>query len=512
MKKAATLLLVFAALFLTACEAKTEPIEFEGEWTMEPAGNTCLFLDDHWIAAQSGVTRHFHQAEKEADNPAMVKGKERGVGPYAFGWGRKTPPCTAWVGSYDGKKGDYPGFLITSPDGLRWDEARRENDALRGRGKIQGAAYFYDAGGNYPGYPFLCAQLYRREPGIDRFHARFRRSKDGVHWKKFEEDPVWYTPGDVLSFLWDESRGRYVAYYKVYRILGTTTAGEPFHAYAGSFDIKKGESTARVYGYMRMAEQFGASLPVYMDVELVYGGDASNDGGGLPTDEALRIARVIGYADSADFLHWENERIVIVPPEGAPLGDQGYGMTVSRRHGMYIGMYQYFNSLSGVINLVLAWSYDGLDWQLNWDERILVTGEEGEWDYGMVFGPEFLDIGGGRMCLYYGSLGVDHTQPDGPAQVGGVGRAWLRQDGFASLSGGSLETKPLPVTEPELLLNMKGRIRVEVKSPEGEVLAFGEVRGDACDLAAPIDIAPFAGREVVLSMDLTEGELYSVSL
>jgi len=232
----------------------------------------------------------------------------------------------------------------------------------------------------------------------------------------------------------------------------------------------------------------------------------------VPTDEQLRIARVIGYADSADFLHWENEQIVIVPPEGAPLGDQGYGMTVCRRNGMYIGMYQYFNSLNGVIDLILAWSYDGLAWELNWDERILVNGQAGEWDHGMVFGPEFMDSGDGHMFLYYGSLGVDHTQPDGLEQIGGIGRAWLRQDGFASIFGGRFETLPLPVTEPELALNMKGRIQIELRSPEGEVLAEGIAEGDNCDGTVPIDMTPFIGREVVLILDLTEGELFSISL
>ena len=479
---------------------------------MEPQRANYLFLDDHWVARQEGVTRRFFTAEKEEDNPVLVKGKERGVGPYAFGWGSKTAPYTAWVGSYDGKKGEYPAFLITSRDGLHWDETRRETDVMCGLGNVQAAAYMYDPSGNYPGYPYLGAVLYRNAPFVDHFHARMRRSKDGVHWEKFSlADPIWDTTGDVLSFLWDAQKERYVAYYKIYRILGTTTAGEPFHAYSGSFDLKKGETTARFKGYARTAENFGVTRPVYMDVELAYGGDSSDDGGGVPTDEMLRIQRVIGYADSADFIHWENEQVVIVPPEDAPLGDQGYGMAVTLRDGMYIGMYQYFNSLSGVIDLILAWSYDGIQWELNWDERILVTGAAGEWDHGMVFGPEFMNDGGGRMFLYYGSLAVDHLQSSDLA-VGGVGRAWLREDGFASLSGGSLTTKQMPVTKAVLTLNMTGRIPIEVKSLEGEVLASGVAQGDACDVAAPIDLTPFLGQEVVLSLDLTEGELFSLSL
>jgi hypothetical protein len=489
----------------------------EGGQTMEPEQSSYLFLDDHWVAERDGVTRRFYQAEKEEDNPVLVKGKERGVGPYAFGWGSKTAPYTAWVGSYDLKNGEYPAFLITSQDGIHWDENRRESDVMRllnnpPGSSVQAAAYLYDPSGNYPDYPYLGAVLYRRTLFLDHFHARFRRSKDGVHWEKFSlVDPIWDTMGDVLSFLWDAQKERYVAYYKIYRIQGTTTAGEPFHAYSGSFDLKKGTTTATFKGYARTAENFGVTRPVKMDVELVYGGDSSDDGGGVPTDDKLRIERVIGYADSVDFLHWENEQIVIVPPENAVRGDQGYGMVVAQRGGMYIGMYQYFNGVSGVIDLILAWSYDGIRWELNWDERILVTGAAGEWDHGMVFGPEFMNGGDGRMFLYYGSLAVDHLQSSDLA-VGGVGRAWLREDGFASLSGGSLTTKPLPVTQAALTLNMAGRIPIEVKSPEGEVLAAGVAQGDACDVAAPIDLTPFLGQEVVLSMNLTEGELFSVSL
>jgi hypothetical protein len=483
---------------------------------------TYLFLDDHHIASWSGVTRRFYQAEKEGAPILKKTEKDGGTGPYTFGWGKKTPPCTAWAADYHADGGKYKALFFTSPDGLRWNNGERVwADAMEAeQGNVQGAGYFYDESGRYAPYNYLSYVMYRNEPGIDRFHVRFRRSKDGLHYEPFPEDTAWFGPGDVICIFWDEKKRRYVAYFKIYEIRGVTKGGEPFLAHSPSFDTKRRRKSARVSGYLYPGDDI-AKPAVRMDVKLrISGGDDGNDDGrdgnddgtGLFSDDQLRIRRVIAYAESGDFLHWENRRVIIAPPENALSCEQGYGISVVPRHGMYIGMYQYFNSRSGVIDLILAWSYDGEHWSLNWDERILVTGPEGAWDHGMVFGPEFMDDGDGRMFLYYGSPGVDHTQPDGPAQIGGVGRAWLRQDGFASLSGGTVETRPLPVKAPSLALNMSGRVKIEVKSPAGEALAAGEAQGDGCGVAASIDMAPFAGREVVLSLDLTEGELYSVSL
>jgi hypothetical protein len=306
------------------------------EYEVKKMEKPYLFLDDNWIAAQSGVTRRFCQAEKEAGNPILTKGGERGIGPYSFGWAKKSPPYTAWVGSFDHDKNQYPAFFIASHDGINWDKNRTETDVFNvDVGNVQCAAYTYDTGGIHAPYPYLCAVLYRREPGIDQFHARFRRSKDGAHWEKFDEDPIWTTPGDVLHIFWDEHKKHFAAYYKIYQVLGVTASGENFHACIGSFDIKNKGNTALITGYVRTAENWDSPAVYIKDVELVYGGDDSNDGGGVPTDEKLRIRRVIGYADSADFLHWENEKIIITPPENAPLGDQGYGLTVYRRHDMY---------------------------------------------------------------------------------------------------------------------------------------------------------------------------------
>ena len=473
--------------------------------------NTYLFLDDHWIAEKTEITRRFHPVEKETGNPILLKQEgERSVGPYSFTWGRKTSPYNAWLGSYNNERNKYPAFLTTSPDGLNWDPIRQETDALDiGDGNISGVSYLHDTGENYPGYPYLCMACFRKAPDYDRFHIRFRRSKDGVHWEKFNDDPVWGTPGDVLNIFWDEHKKRFAAYYKIYRIKGTTTDGKPYCAYCGSFKIDKNEKTCKITGYGRMEDNWGPITDI--GAELIYGGDSSNDGGGVPTDEILRTQRVIGYADSADFLRWENERIIITPPDDAPLGDQYYGLTVSQYHGLYIGLLQHFNSLNGLIKPILAWSYDGVNFKMNTDDFILREGGAGTWDAGMVFGQEFLDTGDGRMCLYYGSMGKKHIDSVDLAK-GAVGRAWLRKDGFASLSGGRFTTRPLRVCSPRLSLNMKGRAGLTVKNENGEVLYSGEVRGDHVNITPPVDLAPYINHDVTLSFDLSDGELFSASL
>ena len=467
-----------------------------------------LFLDDHWISRQSGVTRTFHKAVRDNNNPVITRQNyDKGVGPYNFSWIKKDSPYSALFGTFE-LDGRYPAFFITSDDGYKWSDACREPDAMTvGEGNKQCAIYVYDKSGLYSDYPYLSAVGLRFAPDCDSFHWRFRRSRDGIRWETFPVDPVWDGPSDVLSIIWDDYKKKYVAYYKVWRYKGTTLEGEPFVAY-GHLDtkIEEGGTVFHLTGTTYLPRQ-------KIDVRLQYGGDTSNDGGGAPTDAKMQMARMIAYAESSDFLHWENEQIIIAPPDDAPLGDQSYGMGVNCYGGMYIGMYSHFNSLTGLIQPMVAWSYDGIHFTVHDRQFFIDSGKRDEWDYGYILPSELMETDGGQLFVYYGSLGIDHLETDMTRCDGGIGRAWIRQDGFASLKGGWMETIPLKVQRKRMSINMTGEIVLSLKSASGETIGKKTaLRGDHHNLEVGIDLSAWNDKEVIVHLDLSKGEVFSITI
>jgi hypothetical protein len=488
-------------LFFAGCAGKAKTEDGEGQ--------RYLFLDDQWINKQSGVTRTFHKADKDRNNPVVTrKNLEKGVGPYTFSWESKQSPYTAWFGTFDGKAGTYPAFYMTSPDGFNWTEATHEPSDIMtiGEGSIQCVAQLRNESGLYGDFPYFAATGFRHTPDYDTFHWRFRRSRDGIRWEAFPGDPVWDGPSDVMGIQWDKRKNKFVAYYKVWRYKGTTLDGQPLTVY-GHLDTKvvNNGKAIRITGTTYLPKQ-------KIDVLMQYGGDTSNDGGGGTSDAKMQMARVVAYAESSDFVNWENEQIIIEPSPDAPLGDQSYGMLVSCQDNMYIALYSHFNSLTGLIQPMLAWSYDGVRFTLLDSQFFMDCGKDGEWDYGYVLPSDFMDTGNGKLFLYYGSLGVDHKESDDSKLRGGLGLAWLRKDGFASLKGGRIETVPLKVQNRRMSLNMTGVIGITLKTASGETVGKTVLRGDHHRLIPDIDLSAWAGREVIVYLDLSEGELFSIAI
>ena len=506
-------LLLSSPLLFPGCSGNTKiPAGNNGQdtdtRTPTDEGQRYLFPDDHWIERQSGVSRSFHAAVRDRNNPVPISqncSKKKGIGPYVFHWGSKQPSYSAWFGTYEEETGNYPTSFITSDNRFNWTGVCHETDAITvGEGNKQCAVHLHNGSALYGDYPYLCATGFRNAPDCNRFHWRFRRSRDGVHWEIFPGDPVWGGgPSDVMHIQWDGRKKKFVAYFKVWRYKGVTLDGKPFVAY-GDMDMKIEGNVCRLFGTTYLPTQT-------IDVKLEYGGDTTDDGGGGTSDTKMQMARVIGYAESSDFLHWENEQIILEPPSNAPLGDQSYGMPVTCYGNMYMGMYCHFNSLTGLIQPMVAWSYDGIHFTVHDRQFFINSGKAGEWDYGMILPSEFMDAGNGQLYIFYGSLAVDHLG-GGENQHGALGRAWLRRDGFASLKGGWIETVPLKVQSKQMSVNMTGEIGVSLKSVSGEIIGETTLSGDHHNLIPDIDLSAWKNKDVTVHLDLSKGELFSVAL
>jgi hypothetical protein len=472
---------------------------------LEP--NRMLFLDDNFIERCVGAKRTFYSFEKESGNPIITKKYDwEGIGPYRAS--TEVHPDGGyfmWYATFGGKKGDYPTGYMRSQDCINWVRHPVWLDSIDDGAAACGAQY--DLGHHFGEYKYIGIAFYRYEDGIPDPHVRFKRSKDGMHWEYFDGNPFWVGPSDVYFPMWDPLRKKYVLYYKLWKFAGETLDGKRFKCYFPGFDTEIKKNTFRGYGLSVLPERR------YVDVTLKYSGGSNNDGGGGVVNTSVTMVRVLARAESADFVHWDNEQIIVEPPDDAPLGDQSYGMSVRFYNGLYLGFLNHFNGMNGHIRPVLAWSYDGIHFNINYDHYLIDCGDKGQWDAGMVLCGNMMDGVGDRLCLYYGGTDHDHSRPDSEL-TGGIGRAWIRKEGFASLTGGVIITKPIMISKNRLSLNMRGQAGVELIDVDGTVLAKARAAGDHARIMPDIDLKPFMGRSLSLSVrfDLSEGELYSLGL
>jgi hypothetical protein len=125
---------------------------------------------------------------------------------------------------------------------------------------------------------------------------------------------------------------------------------------------------------------------------------------------------------------------------------------------------------------------------------------------------------GDELIYYYGSSswGKNHPRPY-RVSGGGIFRARLRPDGFVSVGGGSLVTRPLAFDGKDLLLNAVGPVEVEALKVTGEPLGRASVRGDSLRHRADFggrslrDLAPDGNARLRFTV-AGGGKLYSFAI
>ena len=196
-------------------------------------------------------------------------------------------------------------------------------------------------------------------------------------------------------------------------------------------------------------------------------------------------------------------RVELLPPAAetnsdAP-GDEYYASTAWRYESLWLGGLlvwhltgDYPHSAAGCAFLTLVVSRDGLHWKKvpfvndkGIPEVFIPNGPEGghngrnDGGYMSEFSQGPLRIGD-ELVYYYGcsSYGKNH-----PKSVrisgGGIFRARLRIDGFVSVDGGTLTTRPLAFEGRDLFVNGIGPITVNVLDSEGRTLGTAAISGDA---------------------------------
>ncbi|MBA4017653.1 MAG: hypothetical protein C0483_10810 [Pirellula sp.] len=264
--------------------------------------------------------------------------------------------------------------------------------------------------------------------------------------------------------------------------------------------------------------------------------------------------RTVWLARSADFVTWSKPELVFAPDEqdDAWVTEPGQrtevnNMSVFPHAGGFLGFPTIFrvtatdrpksqlahgqSPTDGTLDVQLLTSADGRTWQRTAKrEPIIPRGAAGSFDAGSIFsvGSTMVHVGD-ETWVYYTGISTSHGAPMPPKRIA-IGRAEWRRHGFVSLDAGTepgrVETKPLQLTSPQLVVNADahagahlGELRVALLEADGRPIP-GFALEDCTPLTADAvrwspqwqtKTAPPIDRPVRVVLQLTNARLYSLS-
>ena len=504
---------------------------------LRPGHGSVLLLDDLWVAEVHGLRQQFYPPTKYPHNPIITKTEAwEGEGPYLWGNRLLVDPDTGeyrlWYAAFRHADNHYRWGYAVSRDGLHWEKPDLGLETFEGQ-----PARNMLPGGPHPHKALRCLERDPRPdcPPDQRYRAiRFTYdgefasfSPDGLHWTEYPGNPVWRVPSDIIHTMWDPSRMTFVAYFKLWEVVGHRVDGpggpEPFRAYLPFYHTDTRDGVTHFRG-PRVTFQPGGGATVEEDAEFTLLAErlSFDDGGGGMLSGAWTSKRVICWASSDDFIHWSGERVVIqADAQDDPTANIQY-MFVFLYGGYYLGVLTMHDE-TGQFNQQLAFSRDGLTWQRPWREPFIAVGPPGAWDSGMVLGPVDPIVLDDELRFLYGGFPIihhDHAQTWDSA----IGFASLRRDGFAAWEAdaeGTLTTQPFVCPGGRLLVNADARggaVTVEVLDESGEPIPGFEaarcapLTADA--VAAPVhwadaDLDALTGRPLRLRFAVQAARLFA---
>jgi len=448
-----------------------------------------LFFDDLLIESVQDITREFHQARKDDANPLIVKDKPwehvvqfRSSG-YTILRDPKDKLFKAWYTdegftNENVRRGvtwpPYRSLYAYSEDGIHWVKPKLgiypengedtniystgfdECTVLLDPSDPDGSKRFKRIGFWAP--PNVEAF---NEHGVPLARIEATYSADGVHWKKYDEDPTFgkFGPnlGDSTILSYDPDTRSYIL-----------TTRHPFMGtVAQNTRLPKTKSFLRPY----------------------YPGNFSKM-------EKRRVYQSV----SNDFIRWSEPQLILNLDEYDNLDDYLYAMNQYQIGGTRIGFLNILHSVPDVMDVQLAYSRDGRCWKRT-HKPWLTTGPAGSWDQVMIeITNDPVEVGD-ELWLYYGASGFGHhdwyingfleglnvPEVKDVSKVGFfLGLAKLRLDGFCSLNAGPVRegiliTRPLASPGSEIVMNAEcgegGSIDVEVYD-QADVVLPGYSRKD----------------------------------
>jgi len=327
-------------------------------------------------------------------------------------------------------------------------------------------------------------------------------SPDGLNFTEVARVLPFYTDNPTIV-LWDERLGRYVIYLRALaydtpnqRRIARIEVDDPLQPwpYRESDDPRPFLSIANVPVVLQADDEDDPNSDIYYNAATIY-----------------NQAQDVYLMFTTQFRHFTPDRHAFIRTPRP-------------------GVWEDF----GPLEVQLAVSRDGIDWQRPSREPYFPTGLPDEWDrWYAVMGPGIARRGN-YLYQYYNSSGrlhdsailraeYEHSAP----QPGGIGITRQRLDGFVSADadhhGGWLQTPLVTFSGNRLRLNIDtgamGTAFVELRDPEGKPIPgytledCEEIGGNFIDQAvywkSNPDVAPLAGQPVCLYFKLKRAKLYA---
>lgn len=463
---------------------------------------TCLFLDNRFIAEQSGLKRTWHQGKPQPE-PAIT-----GNWPHMFGsalydpqsklykmWYEDVRDGMGWIHyaeSNDGKKWRKPALGLVEIDGSK------TNNCIMKRAELPNV--FLDPNDTDPQgrfKMFLWSYPIKFQDKEISGHVLFR-SGDGIRWEPMGPRPEIALPEgdetgqartvlDTHEIIWDPLGQRYLGAFRLF----------PLHpGIPGWFRNEKHEMSEGIGGHRRAVGVSTSKqlLSGWSRMITVLKPDAKDD------EKVAKLGR-------NDKLDWA----------------ELYVMPVFVYGNHYLGMVSllYFvdgvhggDTVDGGGDIQFTFSHDGVKWFRQPDRQTFVEPSPAKLVPTYAQGNEPLDLGN-EMLIYYTEASSAHPKTGDKSFIRAA--VW-RRDGFVSLDAagkGSLTTQPLAFTGKQLLVNFKGEsLRVTLLDEERKVIGASQpMEGDS--VARPVtwkdesDLSALSGKPIRLRFELTKGQLWS---
>jgi hypothetical protein len=211
----------------------------------------------------------------------------------------------------------------------------------------------------------------------------------------------------------------------------------------------------------------------------------------------------MGRIESKDFIHWSQPRLILTPDDDDPSYVEFHTAPVFYHDDCYFALLQILNRAvgGGVIDIEMALSRNGLDWQRPFRKQFALARAPGSFDGGSIFPCATPVVLKDEIRFYYGAYSGGATGGDDYAMTSGIGFATLPRDRFAGIRPdlksdqptlpqplkniGQITLKPIELgSGTRLSLNAdasKGTIRVELLDERSY-----RVRGFSAEDAEPI--------------------------
>jgi hypothetical protein len=446
-----------------------------------------LFIDKRFIAAGEGVELRMNPAQKlglildEKGQPSSETGH------------------TSRVIEDNGKIRLYVGagdlFILESEDGIRFKRV----DVRIGRGELP--TIFLDKHDPDPARRYKLFWL--------QMHNPFNPEKDGIYAGQSSDGTSFTTVGRVLPFLidnptvvdWDERIGKYVIFTRTF-----------------SYDSENQRRIARIETDDPMKPwPFRPGNPKQERLTL------ANAPAVLEADKEDDPHSDI-YYNSATIYPWAQDAYFMFTAQFRHLSPQRNPALRPPN-----GNWEDF----GLLEIQLASSRDGKQWERLSREPYFPTGLADEWDrWYAVMAPGIVRRGN-YLYQYYNSSGRTHDsailRPEyekTAARMGGIGVVRQRLDGFISADvghrGGWLETPPLSFKGNVLRLNIDtgamGTAFVELRDAEGKPIPgftladCEEIGGNFIDhrvyWKGKTDVSSLAGKPIRIHFKLKRAKFY----